>query len=171
MSGGQELNLHLVHEKRYFIGLTESGEEIHIPLNSPHMVDVSYERSLTTEECTGDQLEKGTVRDKSEEAMFIADVSNHFKLPFRAKFIPSENGSDLPRGLIHLQEIVNKKIVVATSREMDCQSILTFPDTLGVTVFPLKAEYRKLCENLNGNLDIEEIGNTIEKDDKVITFH
>ena len=235
MSRGDELNLHIMKEKQCFFGLTECGDETYIPLNSPNMVHVYYERSLTAEERTpaklcslfpekythvslkesnddddasdstqtlralyfdkdmqglvcvdiqgceivldSCQLKKVTINDKSDEAMFIAEVNNRFKLPFTVKFIPSESNSYLPRDVIHWQEIVDKKFIVATSRESDCQSILTFPDTLDVTVFPLKdttlanPECRKLCENLNVNHDVEEIGNSIEKDDKVITFH
>ena len=220
-------------ERQCFFGLTECGDETYIPLNSPNMVHVYYERSLTPEERTpaklcslfpkkytrvslsgsndGDdasdstqtlralyfdkdmqalvcldiqgceivldscQLKKVTINDKSDEAMFIAEVNNRFKLPFTVKFLPSEGNCYLPRGLIHLQEIVNRHTIVATSRDVDSQSILTFCDTLEVTVFPpekttvANPEYQKLCQNLNVELNIEEIEKTIEKDDQVST--
>ena len=222
MSRGQELNLHLVNDKQFYFGITDSGDDIYIPLNSPHKVDIYYERSLTPEECSPTKLRslfpkkytqvrlktsKGvlralyfdndmeglvcldeagceivlgryqlkdiTVKEKSKEPLFIAEVNDRFKLPVTVQFLSSQ--SHFTRSIIHLQEIANKKVIVATSRDEGCQSVLTFHDTLDVTVIPPKEttlanpEYRKLCENLNVDINIEEIENTIEKDDQVIS--
>ena len=212
--------MHLVNDKQYYFGITESGDDIYIPLNSPHKVDIC-ERSLTPEECSPtklrslfskkykevrsktskgvllayfhndvkglvcvdvegcevvldrSQLKDITVKEESKEPLFIAEVNDRFKLPFTIKFISSQ--SHLTRGLIHLQEIVNKKTIVATSRQEGCESVLTFFDTLDVTVIPPKEttqanpDYRKLCENLNVNINVEKIEKTVEKDDQVIS--
>ena len=213
--------MHVVNDKQYYFGITESGDDIYIPLNSPHKVDIC-ERSLTPEECSPTKLRslfpkkykevrlkrskgvlqalyfdndvKGlicldvegcevvldryqlkdiTVKEKSKEPLLIAEVNERFKLPFTIKFISSQ--SHLTRGLIHLQEIVNKKTIVATSRQEGYESVLTFFDTLDVTVIPPKEttqanpEYRKLCENLNVNINVEKIEKTVEKDDQVIS--
>ena len=46
LSRGQELHLHLLKDTEFYSGVTEAGEEVHIPLNSPHKVIIHTEKSI-----------------------------------------------------------------------------------------------------------------------------
>jgi hypothetical protein len=235
LSRGQELNLHLLKDTQCYSGITETGEELHIPLNSPHKVHIFSEKRLekydsprelsalfpqkykhvrlqSSQENSSDntetikagetlralyfdkdrknlvcvdkhgcevtlemhQLSAIKVIEKTKDAVFIAEVFHRFSLPLTVQFIPQANTSvQLARGLIHLKEVIVKQTVVATSRDVDCTSILTFPGALDVTVIAPQEttlahpEYRKLCENLNMKVNLKKVEETIEKDEEV----
>ncbi|XP_028407265.1 uncharacterized protein LOC114529891 isoform X2 [Dendronephthya gigantea] len=227
---GQELNLHALKDTQYYLGITDIGEEIYIPLNSPHKVQVFVEKCL--DDCNTpmracsvfpskyayvrlpngngtkgdeegeklkalyfdkdkmklicldsrgcevtlglDQLSELIVTEKHKDTVFIAEAHDKFSLPFTVQFIKQSSSSGyLPRGLIRVRKIVLKQTVIATSRDVESQSILTFPSTLDVTVFaPLEAtgshsQYRSLCEDINSKMNLTKVKENIAKNEGI----
>ncbi len=114
------------------------------------------------------------VIEKCKDPVFMAEVYDRFKLPLTVQFLPQTSSAvHVKRGLIHLKKVIVKQTVIATPRDVACQSILTFPSTLEVTVFPpeekilASPKYRRMCENPNIHVNLKKVEETIEKDDQV----
>ena len=208
------------------MGVTDTEEEINIPLNSPHKVHVFVDRCLedcnTSEKAcsifpskykhirvqnsqedptkgTGEKLEvlyfdrdtmelicldnQGCevalglnqlngliVTENYKEAIIVAEISaKKITPPFNVQFIERESSSEyLPKSVIRIKKIVSKQTVIATSRDGDSQSILTFPSTIDVTVLaPQEASgshpgYRNLCETMNREMNLKKVKETMD---------
>jgi hypothetical protein len=235
LSRGQELHLHLLKDTNFYWGITKAGDEMHIPLNSPHKVLLHLEKSIEVYDsttkidglfpqkykhvrlqssqkdpsdhtkiieageivetlffdkdierlvCIDNQgceitlkLSDVKVIEKSKEGAFLAEVHQNHPLPLTVEFEPQTSSSvHLHRGLIDLRKVIVKQTVMATSRDEECKSVLTFPRDLDVTVIPpdektlQSAEYRSLCENPNIHVDFDKVKESIEKDEEVIVI-
>lgn len=121
-----------------------------------------------------DQLNGLIVIENYKDSVFIAEIRGKFSPPFTVQFIEQSSSSEyLPRGMIRIKKIVLKQTVIATSRDVDSKSILTFPSTLDVTVFaPFEAtgshpQYRSLCESINKKMDLTKVKKNIESNEGV----
>jgi hypothetical protein len=69
--------------------------------------------------------------------------------------------------------VIVKQTVIATPQNIACESILTFPSTLEVTVFLpeekilANPQYRRMCENPNIHVNVKKVEGKIENDDEV----
>ena len=102
------------------------------------------------------------------QGLFVGELYQRGKLPLTVEFMP-QGSERLHRGLIRLKKVVVRQTVVATTRDTDCDNILTFPSTLDVSVYaPVDAEngnatYESLCSILNANVNLEEVRKQIDK--------
>lgn len=123
------------------------------------------------------QLEDVKVFEKTEEPVFMAEVRCRFTLPLTVQFAEQVSSAvHLTRGLIDVEKVIVRQTVIATSRDEGCNFVLTFLDSLDVTVIPLQEstltspEYDILCKNLSLNLNLSKVEESIEKDDVVSMF-